>query len=362
MNKVKMRYDNLDLMKFLATLGVISLHGCCLNTNILISNDFYTHTHYAFQTLFSISVPVFFICNGFLLFGKQLDWKQHYMKTLRYLILTLIWAFITVFLLMIIRGEHLSLKELIWKVRIFDVGWVNHLWFMGAIFNIYVLFPFIKKLFEANINYFIFFTIIVSVFTIGDKSINMILSMLTNRYIDTILFDMFNPFKMVNAWSYVYFCLGGILYFYSDNIREWYNKNRIIVTIVSVCMIFGSCFLLYRYGVIMSRVTDSVWNHVWDGYDSIFVLVASIALFILCLNYQGIKNNFIAKRIGLIGRNSLGIYLIHIIFVDLTIGIVKNFSLFNTNLMQLLYSFGILLLSLVVVLFIKKIPMANRLL
>lgn len=112
--------------------------------------------------------------------------------------------------------------------------------------------------------------------------------------------------------------------------------------------------MLFGFGYIASTYQNKIWDNVWFGYDSIFTLVNVVAFFILSLNYTNVGK--IGKLISLIGKNTLGIYLLHII-VGIIIGPYYTKIISSHNVLSdLVYSLFILILSLYLVLFLKKAP------
>lgn len=58
----------------------------------------------------------------------------------------------------------------------FRQGWINHLWYIGALICIYVFLPVFKSVFDTNRKYFYYITIIIALFTFGNTTINIIVT------------------------------------------------------------------------------------------------------------------------------------------------------------------------------------------
>lgn len=360
MREKKQRYDNIDLLKAISILFVIIIHGCCTTIDFWNMPSWSNYVHYGFRTILSVSVPIFFLCNGFLLFGRELNIKKHIIKIGHFVLVTYAWAVITVVFIGVLTGETLPIGEIWQIIREWRAGWVNHLWFMGALVCIYIVFPVIKGCADSNRGFLLYFTGVTAIFTIGEKSLEMLLSMVRGRVIAfSRPFDMFNPFETMYSWAYVYFALGGILCLYKDKILICFENNCKRWNIYCVGLLVISYSILGGYGMFVSTLISGNWDHVWNGYDTIFIMAASLAMFGLSLNYKADKNCWFAQMIRLIGQNTLGIYFVHMMFIHVLDDYVRYLAIFNNIFMQMVYSLGVLILSLVVVLLIRKIPLVS---
>ena len=164
---------------------------------------------------------------------------------------------------------------------------------------------------------------------------------------------MFNPFRGAYGYSFVYFCVGGIIYENESKILSFSKSKR---NVISVFGIVVSCFCLFVMGVLHSRlIKGEVWDIVWNGYDTIFTFLNVMFIYLLSLNYK--------KDIGFIraiSKNTLGIYFIHGLFLRLTIDVFEYDYLKNLPF-NLVYSFAILCICLFISVLLKKIPLLKNL-
>lgn len=260
---------------------------------------------------------------------------------------------------MLISGTPISIKEMILYILNLDIDWsMNLFWYLGALICIYILFPLLKIAFDSNKKVFVFFTVACAILTFGFVLVNEILCFVgvVSHHSISINFPaitMFNPFRGSYGYSFVYFCAGGLMYFYKDKILSIPKLKR---NLFSVIGIFLSCICLFLVGILYSKSQGKLWDVVWNGYDTIFTFMNTIFIFILCLNYK--KDN---KFIRTISCNTLGIYFIHNLFFQLTKPYIYTIDLFRNIPMNLLYSFSILCISLAVILIIRKIPLLKKL-
>lgn len=117
MVNVKKRIPWVDLMETIAMYLVVLYHGTIYAENSELDKCLM----YFFRTIISTSVPIFFFVNGYLLFNRKFELKKHILKTIRLIVLTGIWAVITLGLLMVIKNEYLTFSDMLkylwtWKL------------------------------------------------------------------------------------------------------------------------------------------------------------------------------------------------------------------------------------------------------
>ena len=356
------RFENLDFLKFIAIYFVLFYHLNNLPVDILLCNDTLVHFHYWSLTLFSACVPLFFFVNGALLMNKEsIDIKMHMLKMLKLAALTIVWGVITIFVLAILRGEELNLLTILRYIFTLKLKWVNHLWFMEALFVVYFFYPLLHLAFAQKRPFYYFFLGAVIFFTIGNSSFSILLNFF-NHYTSSWksfdfrlnLFGQFNPFRGIYGFSIAYFMLGGVVFHYSYLL----NKRRIVIIALAAIPICMS--LLYGYGSMMSFKDGKIWDIVWNGYDTVFTLTIVLSIYVLSMNYKA--KAFYGKIIHSVGENTLGIYFIHALIGEGFKQTYFDMEFSHNFIVNALYILLILLLSLLLALVIKKIPILNYLL
>ena len=350
-----------DLLESLAIFLVLSYHGTNYSYDFLQeSNNVLLYIRYYFRTILSCCVPLFFFVNGFLLLNRQFNLKKHIVKTIRFIILTVVWGIIDLFILMFIRKEFLSVKDFLIGVWTWKHGWINHLWYMNALVVIYFLFPLIKTVYDNRSDIFAFFTFAAAVFTFGNAAINILASIAAHLVLGKSVvysvnwFNEFNPFREIYGYSFVYFCMGGIVYKILDKItflkRRWACVLTILVSMLG----------LFAVGITLSYIAGKPWDVVWKGYDTVFTFVNVICIFSLCLQYKG-KENLLRKALFIISSNTLGIYFVHELFNQLLRPYIIKIEFMSNIPGNMLYTVTILFASLGTVLILKSIPILKRL-
>lgn len=361
--KLKNKKDRLiyiDLLKFIAIFFVILYHGILFHYNFFIENKSTNYLKYFILTILSTGVPLFLFANGYLLFGKEFDLKKHVRKIVKFIIITVIWGIITLICLQIVRGKYFSIKEFFDALWTWRQDWLNHLWYMGALVCIYVFFPILKQVYDTNKKIFIYFTLITATLTFGNAFINDVINIfyyvLTNKIFSTYdfnFFNMFNPYRGILGYTFVYFCVGGLAYYFKEKIEELSIKKRNIISII--CMLLSS-FYLWILGLFYSKASGMVWDVVWNGYDTIFTFCNVICIFVLSLNWKHDK-----KYISVVSRNTLGIYFIHLLIIWSTKPWLINFGFLCNIPMNLVYAIIVLLISTNLSMILRKIPIISKL-
>lgn len=357
----RIRYDNIDLLEFFGMLLVIMYHSPTIPFDIIGAPSALAYVNYFLRPILSTCVPLFFFANGFLLINRHFDLKKHIEKTINLIFLTVMWGIITLFLLMCITGQRLSLEELMTGLLEWKQGWINHLWYMGALVCIYFAFPLIKAAFDHEKKIFDFCVIVCLIFGFGNTFLSMAATVLScfaggETYVSYNFFNMFNPLRGLYGHTFAYFCIGcwvgGNQALVQEKVRQWKFINPGNLVLIIVC----SSALLGAWGLLGSRLTGRMWDTVWNGYDTVFTAVNVLALHQLSLYYQNTGGR-VCKLIRAVSGNTLGIYFIHIIIVrflgSLGVAALPFMKYFAVNV---IYAFGIMLLSLLITLLLKRIP------
>ena len=353
------RWGYIDLLETLGIFFVLAYHSTTYEFSWMKDHSLLLHLRYFSRTILSTCVPLFFFTNGFLMLNRNFSLKKHILKTVRIIVLTIVWGVITLLLLMPIKQEYLSVKEFLLGLWRLKDDWINHLWYLEVLVGIYIYFPLLKTTFDHCKPAFVFFTVVCTVMTFGNRlfdhgiSIAANMAGLSNGMIEGSWFRMFNPFYGTRAYAIAYFCIGGLAYDAIERIMSISKSKR---NAVAAVILLISCIALYATGVMLSRISGKLWDVVFSGYDTVFTLFNVCMLFLLSLSYNGH-----IKLIEVISKNTLGIYLIHMILVYLTKGFVKTIPGAQTCLGSYIYAIAILLCSLGLTQVMLKIPGLKKL-
>ena len=362
-NRISERENAIDLMKVIAIFLVIFYHGNNMTGSLM-------HSEILLLSLSSTCVPLFFFVNGYLLFNKAFSLKTHMQKTLNMVILTVVWVIIMMLMAALISGEGFSLKDSLSAVLNWKQSYINHLWFLPALICIYLVFPLLKNTFDTDRRIFRYFTVVVCIFTFGRTLVTEVFSVILYMFGKDAsfrqyeFFSMFDPFHGIKGYSWGYFCIGGIAYRYKEYLLSIGARKRNLFAAVLLAI---NCLLLSGLYLFFNRMAGIEWDVVWDGYDTVFTLINVVCIYVLCLNYKGH-----VRIIKSISCNTLGIYLIHVFVMAAVLFSMKLPLAFDNAYsgmpdvavswpVKLILSFGVLLISWLAVLGLKRIPVVKKL-
>jgi surface polysaccharide O-acyltransferase-like enzyme len=348
-----------DAIKVLGIYLVCIYHYNNFNSNIIENHNLEVYINYFFEGISTMGVPLFFMVNGSLLLNKSYNFNNHLTKILYLYSFFFLWSFISL-VIFIPLGHSYSLKSFIIAVFYLEQDTNNHLWFLQALVSIYLLFPIIKQLYDSpQKNLLYWFSFLVFLFSFGNHFLNALVNFLEFisglNYLkgdSLIFFPNINPFGDY-SYCFFYFIIGGIL---SKRLSE--NKinpsNKLLII-----SFFMAWVLLFLYGIMMTISDNILYEIVWYGYYSIMTLIMSISTFILFakINYSNKKiNNYLM----LMGSNTFGIYLIHRFVGAITIPHFQGLLLARSLPLNILYGFFVMLISLLIVLIIKQVPLLRK--
>lgn len=209
------RFTFIDLMEALAIVFVVIYHCGTCPKNVLLNPSFIYFFNYFLTGILSVCVPVFFLCNGFLLFGKPFNLKKHLRKIGLLLLVLFFWRLAIPAILIPLLGQQFNMIEFLKIAWNYKIGWNNQLWFLETLICIYVVFPLLKFTFEKSFIVFSLFLSICALFTLGNTLLDQLAtiarSALTNNteLVSFNFFKGFNPFAGIKGYAFVYFCAGG---------------------------------------------------------------------------------------------------------------------------------------------------------
>lgn len=353
----------LDLMKFMGILIVVFYH-CrrIVDTTVVTNQSFDQFFLYGVTTLLGPCVPFFFLVNGYLLFDHKLDMKKHMKKTVHFLVIALVWSFITILLT---TWENptvgVSLKYAIKHTILQDTHWYYHMWFMGTMVILYILFPVLKSGWDHDRKSLYFFVGVCFLITFGNRTLNMIYNVYAwlryhvNYEPNYNYFSIFNPFQGFDGYVFVYFVLGAVIREHQERFTEIMKPWICVLGIV----LTTAC--LYLYGYFMCRSTGVFWQS-GDRYgnDVIFSLVRILCIFGLACRYKGTGK--LSGVVNYISANTMGIYLIHYVVRNLTLRTYKEYVHIPEFFLETLcYAAFVFVITLGIMELMKRIPGVKKL-
>lgn len=355
----KSRIAWIDLLETLAIFLVILCHNSLYQLDLVSPHaGFSNYLIYFINTIKVIGVPLFFFINGYLLFSKKLDLCRHLKKTIHYIIITIIWAG---FALLVLNDFQFTSLSSFLSAK----GDIAYLWFMGALIVIYFLFPILKAAYDQNPKLILYFVIMCAIFTFGNTILNQLYTIYSAGILhqpvvhyDVNFFQMFNPFQGIHGYTLVYFCLGGLVYYYRDQILSLKPKTRNLIGVAGIIFGMAGLFLI---SLLYIKTRGIYWDHIFNGYDTVFAFCLTTGVFLLALNWSNARHPKLNHFFEVASRNTLGIYFLHTILVFLSINFLRTIPVLCNFFGTFFYGVIVFFLSLTISIIMRKIPVIRQL-
>lgn len=323
------RENAFDVLRVIAMIMVIIIHvSNVYGRNFEEISNFSYLISLIFNTISRVSVPIFFMISGALLLDKSFDKKKYIKRLKKYLVLIIAWDIIY------LAWEYLYFGKTYEELyRLFIDPFRAHLWFLYTILVIYILQPLIKNIFD-KLSKNIKLVILVIWFALS-----------TLCLVIPSIVSFFSIFSSIG-----YFVLGKYIYDYA---KKENLKNIIAYFFMAILICFSiSIFLNYAYSI---RYNE--FYNLFFAYRTPFIIVPSVILFAFVVSLSSkIRPN---KTISFLSDVSLGVYLIHGIFLDITIK--TNFDERISSIVGIpIYTIIIFILSILSVYLLRKMSFIKK--
>ncbi len=286
---MKKRSINLDLIRTFAIFSVISVH-------FFYNSGFYTEEIYGRQMMISITVrnffmvcvPLFLLLTGYLMSNKQPN-KKYFLNLSKVLTVYLIASIFCIMYKIIILNQHMTFSHIIGIILNYSGS--DYAWYINMYIGLYLLIPYLNIIYKSLKNR-------------KDKTI-LLLILIFSTIAPSILNIkyQFIPNWWTGIYPITYYFIGSYIKEYNIKIKSF----NCILMILSVSLLLGSISYYKSYGKIFE------WGS-YCNYNSLFVFVISVLIFVFLLNLKNIKVNLFTKIISRISKVSLGMYLLSYIF------------------------------------------------
>lgn len=320
----------LDVLRSISMIMVILIHvaNCYCRSFGDINNLSYIFS--VFINIFSrISVPIFFMISGTLLVRKDFDKNKYLKRLFKLLIPIIIWNIIYLVWEYFYLG--ITYKNLL---HLLVEPYRKHLWFLYTLIVLYSLQP----LLSALMDYF-------------DRNKKI-------RYISLLLWIVLCNLCFIYTDltdSLSLFCYGGY-FIIGRYLYESYGMNKKKLSNVLLIVSFFIVLIVDVYLSYKLSFKEHMFYNVYYSYRGIFVMILSFISFIFVL--QNMKSKKTNDFISLLCTYSFGIYLIHGIFLDITI---KTVGCDIISIIGIpLHSLFVFCASLFSLMLINKIPKVGK--
>lgn len=338
-----------DLIRTISIIFVLIIHTTCNYFVTSYGNKSFTYM-LIISSLTAAAVPLFYAISGtFLINKKNIDYKKFYKKVVKIFLQTIFWTFIYLLIYKFVLNQNVNITKTMVK-SIFS-SQVVHLWFMYPLIALYIFTPFISRLYYAISD--------------SEKRVLLLITLIIPAVLSTIQMKFWDIIS-IPKFAIIFpelglFILGKYIY---DNKEKLFSKKvkvlSFISAIISLLLVIGLSWLYIKH----QGISNS--KPYFDASKiTILMLVASIYIFILSINdnLNKLPKN-INQLICSIGKCTGGIYFIHMVFVE----VFPDISIFGFHIGQNIYgisnmilgAFFYFIVSYIVVLLIKKIPILKR--
>ena len=343
----KERIIYLDMLKIISCIFVVIIHVTAPGFRGFKLNSLSWDINLLFNMLARFAVPVFVMVSGalFLDKNKEIDIKRLWKKNILHLfVLYILWTIIYSVYNVYSKGFGFNIKNIL--VDCIKSSYY-HLWFIPMIIGLYMIVPIIRPFTKDKrlLEYFIvlFFVLKIIPYTLDLFNVSVIHKILQRMSIAFLSFDGIFSFAG-------YFIIGHYINEYGIK-----KRNRILIYIIGI--------LSYILGVVGTILFSNYKNKAYETFDrefSITTFFMSIAMFTL---FKYITKNKVFKEktekiIIHLSKMTLGIYVIHALFID----ILKNqVGLSFTKLYNLPLAFLIVIIvSYIFTYIFSKIPIVKK--
>ena len=336
----------IDLIKIFSMFSVIILHAASpilYRLNHIDFSDWMSGNIY--EGMVRMAVPLFFMVSGVLLLGSKKEeslvdfFKKRFSKVV---IPLLVWSFIYILITKYSHGKDIDILTHI--LYSFNKPQYYHLWFMYAILGIYLILP-ILKVFIQN------------------SSKELQIYFVSIWFVVAVALPFFNHFHFIQLWikSYLPMMIGYMGYLVLGYLLAQIKLNKKIVFTALIFIVLASTATIY--GTYQLSIEANKFVGYLHGNFGPFTFILAVSYFIV-LRYIGEKflsdTSKVSQTITLLSATSLGIYLVHPIFLRVFNKLGFNVFAGPAYLMVPAVALGTFIASFIVIYLIQKIPVVKQ--
>ena len=319
--KLSQRQASLDVVRLVAISSVLIMHvldnSWSLNKSILVQNSTVVIVlKFLVYNLGRIGVPLFLFLTGYLMLDRKYDWADipHFYKkrVSKLIVVTLIWNIIYAVLRIMLGDRVFSVGTIVKELLFIGPLSAPHLWYMPTIIGIYIFLPIV-----AN-----------SLAHLNDRTIKILAPLMifysfivptASVFLRAAGYGKLQPGLEINFTGGICGAMAIIGYLikrYQSQITAKLNTGRCLL--LFICSMASSIILQYFTVFIHGQSNTSPW------YDSIFILLAAVALFVLILQRFAMLKPSV--RLTRAAESTFGIYLVHYVFIYIFVAIAKMYG------------------------------------
>lgn len=294
----RIRFEGIDFLKAFAILGVICLHvaGSYYNVGSSGSNSRSILNPIKFYYyLGTLSIPLFFCVNGFLVLGKKKVTFKYILKKVALLLSPVfLWSFSVSFAKLLLRRELVNpIASAIGYLM--QEGLFFQFWFIGSLVIVQLLSPWLNWVLREHRHLFETLMLILGAICIAINFISYCIGYPLEKFV----------LQTFRLWTWLfYFMLGAWLR--NTDCKFQMSKNKRLTC-------FACIILVVQIGSIISSIMLRDGYAEYD-YDAVFVM---ISIFVLMLLYRDVvilgRNRIISRLVHVFSNNTMGIFILHVL-------------------------------------------------
>ncbi len=292
---VKSRQSNMELLRVVAMLMIITLHYLDKGNVLPEFADMSTANHYIAWLLESfcfVAVNIYVLISGYFLTTSKFTFKK--LALLWGQILFYSWVIGGIFLLTGMAGEEAtSLYELIFVALPVTAG---HYWFATIYVLLFAVSPFLNVAIEkmSKQQHRICIVVLVTIFSLWNTVLPMTIPLADGEGMDI-------------AWFVCLYMIAAYLRKYPEDRKRKGYLYALGYVLCSV-LVFGVGIALLFVDSVTGKLGGYATN--WYAYNSFPVLVGSVCLFVAFTKLE-IKSGGVSKVINMLASATFSVYLIH---------------------------------------------------
>lgn len=278
----KLRNANIELLRIISMLMVLMMH-CLQSSGALECGGSYQLVYRLIKSFCIVAVNVFVIINGY--FGPVSSFK---LKNV-FKIWGIVWFYsISTYVITICMGiQIISTSSLISAVCPLLT---KKYWFVNSYLGLYIISPFLDKFLKELTKHQTRALLFILIFLFCVRS---------TFFPSTWCLDSSGGYGII-WFTVLYLVAGAIKLHYSASVSSGCYMG---IYLVNVLIVFMGNYAL-------ERTVGTLYAQKFYGYNSIFVMIAAVALFMYILNLQPI-NKPICYFVNIIAKSAFSVYIIH---------------------------------------------------
>lgn len=328
---MKQKVYGIDLLKVMACIGVVCLHT--VNGSLDIVNRILT-------LVCSLSIPIFFMCSGYVVFLKEnISYEYVAKKIIKILAVCLFWEIMHAIAYFLYYHEMRNFIKSFF-LDFLQKGLFFHFWFFGSLIILYFLLPILRRMEQKTPRLYIGILAFLGGACICIDGISMV----AGRQVSLSIIQTFRLWQ----WLF-YYMMGGFIATYSGKISVWFCKYRGMYVTMALFVLVAWQWIVgtYCFGGIMIE----------GFYGSLPVIIATILIFLYL--YQTTLNDVMISVIEIATSCIMGIYIVHPFILSVIVHFIPMFA--TNGILNLIYWMITLLTSSIIVWIIRKIPVVSKL-